>query len=62
MVQGRCMKCQTQRDMKEAKVSKTKRGGFIAKGICTKCSTKMAAMMSEEKAKKAIEEGAKKDY
>jgi coenzyme F420-reducing hydrogenase gamma subunit len=62
MVEGRCMGCKTQMKMKDPVVSKTARGGFIAKGVCSKCGTKMAAMMSEEKAKAAIAEGAKKGY
>jgi hypothetical protein len=57
------MGCRTQREMKEAKIEKTERGGFMARGTCTKCGTKMAAMMSKDNAEKAVKGGeAKKAY
>ena len=62
MVKGHCMKCKDKRDMKEAEVTKTPKGGYMAKGKCVKCSTKMCAMMSKENAEKAIKEGAKKSF
>ncbi len=62
MVEGRCMGCKTQMKMKDPVVSQTARGGYIAKGVCSKCGTKMAAMMSKEKAEAAVKEGAKKEY
>ena len=41
----------------------SRRGGYMAKGICTKCNkTKMCAMMSKDNAEKAIKEGAKKSF
>tara|TARA_Y100000310_G_C20594458_1_gene769763 strand:+ start:1094 stop:1282 length:189 start_codon:yes stop_codon:yes gene_type:complete len=57
MVQGHCMKCKTKRDMKDAAISTTARGGKMAKGTCTKCGTKMAAIMSKDNAEKAISNG-----
>jgi hypothetical protein len=55
MVDGYCVKCKEKGiKMKDAVVSKTARGGFIAKGKCSKCNTSMCAMMSEEKAQKAV--------
>ena len=62
MVQGHCMKCKEKRDMKDAAISQTARGGFMAKGTCTSCGTKMAAIMSKDNAEKAVAEGVKKDY
>lgn len=63
MVQGHCMKCKTRVDMKNAAISQTARGGFMAKGECSSCGTKMAAIMSKDNAEKAINAGeAKKDF
>ena len=62
MVKGHCMRCKEKRDIKEAKIEKTSRGGFMARGACVKCSTNMSAIMSEENAMKAIKEGAKKSF
>lgn len=61
MVKGRCMKCKTQKEMKNPEIVKTARGGFMAKGEC-ECGTKMCAMMSKDNAEKAIKEGVKKSY
>lgn len=65
MVKGYCVKCKAKGvGLKDAKVSKTSRGGFIAKGKCGKgCGTTVCAMMSKDNAEKAISDGdAKKDY
>jgi len=63
MVQGYCVKCKEKgREMKNPVIGKTARGGFMAKGTCASCGTKMSAMMSKDNAEKAIKEGAKKDY
>ena len=62
-IEGRCMKCKAQRDMKGVKITKTKRGGFMAKGKCEKCDCGMCKIMSKATAEKAIEDGkAKKAY
>ena len=57
MVQGHCMKCKTRRDMKSATLSSTPRGTYMARGTCTSCSTKMAAIMSKDNAEKALSKG-----
>ena len=57
MVDGHCMKCKTKREMKDAKIGTTSRGGHMAKGRCTKCGTKMAAIMSKDNAEKALSSG-----
>lgn len=63
MVQGHCMKCKGKSDMKDPAISQTARGGFMAKGTCSKCGTKMAAIMSKDNAMKAVESGdAKKAF
>ena len=63
MVTGYCVKCKEKgREMKDPEIVKTARGGYMAKGKCESCGTNMSAMMSEENAKKAVEEGAKKGY
>lgn len=64
MVKAYCVKCKEKgREMKDPKINKTAKGGFMAKGKCSKCDCNMCAMMSKDNAEKAIESGeAKKDY
>tara|TARA_Y100000031_G_C7946504_1_gene259515 strand:+ start:104 stop:298 length:195 start_codon:yes stop_codon:yes gene_type:complete len=64
MVTGYCLKCKKKgSEMKDARIEKTSRGGFIAKGQCAKCSTNMAGIKSKDNAEKAIKDGeAKKAY
>lgn len=64
MVQGYCVKCKEKGvEMKEPEINQTARGGFMAKGNCSKCGTRMCAMMSKDNAEKAISDGsAKKAY
>ena len=63
MVEAYCVKCKKKgQKMKDPEIMKTKRGGFMAKGKCPDCGITMAAMMSKEKAEKAVKEGAKKGY
>lgn len=51
-------------DMKDPEIVQTKKGGFMAKGICSKCNkTKVCAMISKDNAEKAVADGeAKKGY
>lgn len=51
-LEGYCVKCKEKREMKDHKVSPTKRGTFMALGTCVKCGTKMAKIMSKEQAEK----------
>jgi len=65
MVEGYCVKCKAKGvKIKDPVISKTSRGGFIAKGTCSKCNkTKVCAMMSKDNAEKAIASGeAKKGF
>ena len=64
MVQGYCVVCKEKGlKMKDPVINQTARGGYMAKGICSKCNkTKMCAMMSKENAEKAVKEGAKKAF
>jgi hypothetical protein len=49
--------------MKDAKIVKTAKGGYMAKGSCPDCGCGMCAMMSKDKAEEAIKSGdAKKAY
>jgi Zn finger protein HypA/HybF involved in hydrogenase expression len=41
MVEGRCMKCREQKEMKNAKQDKMANGRDCVKGECPKCGTKM---------------------
>lgn len=50
-LEGRCMKCKENREMKSVKLEKTKRGTFLARGTCAKCGTNMAKILSAEQAK-----------
>jgi len=49
-LEGRCMRCKENREMKDITLDKTKRGTFMAKGTCTKCGTKMAKILSASQA------------
>jgi hypothetical protein len=65
MVKGYCVKCKEKGvDLKDAKIVKTAKGGFMAKGTCSKDgSTTVCAMMSKDNAEKAIADGeAKKGF
>lgn len=65
MIKGYCVTCKEKGvPMKNAEIVQTARGGFMAKGTCSKCGkTKMCAMMSKDNAEKAIDAGeAKKAF
>jgi uncharacterized Zn finger protein len=64
MVEAYCVKCKKKgQKMKEAVMTKTAKGGFMAKGKCPECGTVMCAMMSAVNAEKAMKTGeAKKGY
>lgn len=63
MVSGYCVKCKEKgREMKNPSIKQTTRGGYMAQGNCSKCNTKMSAMMSKDNAEKAIKQGAKKAF
>lgn len=63
MVSGYCVKCRAKgREMKNPAIAKTVRGGYMAKGNCVKCNTRMSAMISKDNAEKAIKDGVKKSF
>ncbi|MFA6974260.1 MAG: DUF5679 domain-containing protein [Parcubacteria group bacterium] len=63
MVSGYCVKCKEKgKEMKNAEIVQTARGGYMAKGKCPSCGTSICAMMSKENAEKAIKAGAKKAF
>jgi len=64
MVEGYCVKCKKKGvKVKDPVVNQTARGGYMAKGKCPTCGTTVCAMMSKEKAEKAISSGeAKKNF
>ena len=64
MVKGYCVKCRKKGvEMKDPQIVKNVRGGYMGKGICPHCGTKMNAMMSKDDAEKAIQSGeAKKGF
>jgi hypothetical protein len=69
MVEAYCVKCGRgnkekgkNKKMKNPEVVQTARGGYMGKGNCPDCETKMCAMLSKDNAEKAIKEGAKKSF
>lgn len=49
--------------MKDAEMTMTSRGGYMAKGKCSVCGCGMCKIMSKDNAEKAVESGdAKKAY
>ncbi len=63
MIKGYCVNCGKNQEMKDVEIELTSRGGYIAKGFCSVCNTRMCAMMSKENVEKAIESGeAKKAF
>jgi hypothetical protein len=62
MVMGYSVKAKKKVEIVDPVVSKTARGGYIAKGKCPETGITVCAMMSQENAEKAVAEGAKKDY
>ncbi|MCR4284747.1 MAG: DUF5679 domain-containing protein [archaeon] len=62
-MEGHCMKCKERKTMKDAQMTMTKRGGFMAKGKCGSCGTTICAICSKDNAEKAIKAGeAKKAF
>ncbi|MBT3249813.1 MAG: hypothetical protein HN846_01995 [Candidatus Pacebacteria bacterium] len=63
MITAYCVVCKEKGvEMSAPEISKTTKGGFMAKGKHEECGTTVCAMMSKDNAEKAIENGAKKDY
>ena len=52
MIEGRCMRCKENREMKDCKVEPTSRGTFMARGKCIKCGCNMAKILSKDQAAK----------
>lgn len=62
-IQGYSVKAKKKVDIQDPVISKTKKGGYIAKGKCPETGITVCAIMSKEKAEKAIADGeAKKGY
>jgi len=63
MITAYCVKCKEKGVAMDSPVMhKTKKGGFMAKGSCPKCSTTICAMMSKDNAEAAVAGGVKTDY
>ena len=56
-IEGRCMKCKEQKIMKDAQMTITARGGYMAKGKCSVCGCGMCRIMSKVDADKAVKSG-----
>jgi hypothetical protein len=62
-IQGYSVKAKKKVDIQEPVISKTSKGGFIAKGKCPETGITVCAMMSKDTAEKAIADGeAKKGF
>lgn len=62
-IEGRCMRCKENKPMKDVEMTKTARGGFMAKGKCCDCGCGMCKIRSAADAEKDIASGdAKKAY
>jgi len=62
-IQGYSVKAKKKVDIIDPVISKTSRGGFIAKGKCPETGITVCAMMSKDNAEKAIaDKEAKQDY
>ena len=48
MVEGRCMRCKQQREMKNAEETIMKNGLKAMKGVCSKCGTKMFKIIGKK--------------
>ena len=48
MTQGYCVKCKKKVEMKDAKVTKTKRGTNMAKGKCPNCGITVCCMLGKK--------------
>ena len=59
MVNGYCVKCKEKGvELTDAVIHRTAKGGYMAKGKCSKgCGTTVCAMMSKVNAEAAIESG-----
>lgn len=62
MVMGYSVKAKKKVEIIDPVISKTAKGGFIAKGKCPETGITVCAMMSKDNAEKAIEDGATKAY
>ena len=49
MVEGRCMRCRVNREMKEAKEVTLKNGMMALSGVCNHCGTKMFKITGKKK-------------
>lgn len=47
--EGYCVKCRQKRQVKNARVEKTKSGRSIAKGTCPVCGTTVTRFLSDKK-------------
>lgn len=57
------MRCKEKREMKDAVIDQTARGGYMAKGKCASCGTKVCKILSKVNADAAVKSGeAKKNF
>ena len=62
MIIGYSVKAKKKVELVDPVISKTVKGGYIAKGKCPETGITVCAMMSKENAEKAVKDGATKAY
>jgi len=62
MIMGYSVKAKKKVEIIDPVISKTVKGGYIAKGKCPETGITVCAMMSKDNAEKAVEDGATKGY
>jgi len=62
MIMGYSVKAKKKVEIIDPEISKTVKGGYIAKGKCPETGITVCAMMSKDNAEKAVEDGATKGY
>lgn len=62
-MEGRCMKCGSQKAMIDTVMTRTARGTYMAKGKCESCGTTVCKICSKDTAESLVSSGeVKKGY
>lgn len=62
MIMGYSVKAKKKVELVDPVITKTAKGGYMAKGKCPETGITVCAMMSKDTAEQAIKDGVKKDY
>jgi len=55
-MEGRCMRCKANKEMKDVEESTMKNGGTMAKGKCVECDCPMCKILGKKKPEETKEE------